>query len=139
MKCLVLLGRVLFSLIFVLSAPHHFSTGFASYAASQGVPAASLLAPLAGVLALLGGLSVALGYRAKAGAWLLVIFLVPVTLVIHKFWGITDPTAHQMQMIHFFKNLSMLGGALLIAHFGSGPLSLDGLKESGAAEPAPKA
>jgi putative oxidoreductase len=73
-------------------------------------------------------LSIALGYRAKWGGWLIVLFLVPVTVMMHDFWAMTDPNMAQMQQIMFMKNLSMLGGALLIAHFGSGPLSLDNRK-----------
>ena len=56
---------------------------------------------------------------------MLVLFLIPVTLMMHKFWGISDPQAAQMQMIMFMKNLSMLGGALLITQFGAGPASID--------------
>jgi putative oxidoreductase len=130
---------VFFALIFVLSAFNLFSSGSIAYAESRGVPAAALLVPVAGVLALLGGLSIALGFRAKLGAWLIVIFLVPVTLMLHQFWGIADPMAHQTAMINFLKNLSMLGGALLIAHFGPGPMSFDGCKECGSDEAAPKA
>ena len=47
---------------------------------------------------------------------------------MHKFWTVADPMMHQMQMIMFMKNLAMLGGALLITQFGSGPLSLDSRK-----------
>jgi putative oxidoreductase len=47
---------------------------------------------------------------------------------MHKFWGITDPMMQQMQMVMFMKNLTMLGGALLITQFGSGPWSLDARK-----------
>lgn len=118
-------GRVLFSAIFVLSAIGHFSKGTIGYAASQGVPLAGFLVPLSGVIALVGGLSVALGYKARIGAWFLVAFLVPVTLMMHAFWGVTDPMTRLMQQAMFMKNLSMLGGALLIAYFGSGPFSLD--------------
>ena len=78
-----------------------------------------------GVVALVGGLSVLLGYRARIGAWLIALFLVIVTPLMHKFWGLTDPAMAQMQMIMFMKNLPMLGGALLITQFGAGPLSLD--------------
>ncbi len=49
--------------------------------------------------------------------------------MMHKFWGLTDPMAAKIQQIMFMKNLSMLGGALLIAHFGSGPLSMDAGKK----------
>jgi putative oxidoreductase len=121
----VLAGRVLFSIIFLLAALGHFSHQEIAYAAQQGVPLASLAVPLSGVVALVGGLSVLLGYQAKWGAGLLIGFLVPVTLLMHNFWAVKDPMMAQMQMAMFLKNLSMVGGALLITQFGAGPLSLD--------------
>jgi putative oxidoreductase len=121
----VLLGRFLFALIFVMAGANHFNKQTIGYAASQGVPLASIAVPLSGVIAIAGGLSILLGYRAKLGAWLIALFLVPVTLVMHKFWTVQDPTMAQLQMILFMKNVSMLGGALLISQFGAGPLSLD--------------
>jgi len=119
-----LLGRILYSLIFIFSMASHCRAPYIGYAASQGVPLASLAVPLSGIIAGLGGLSIALGYRAKLGAWLIVLFLVPVTLTMHRFWGLSDPQAAQLQLAMFMKNLSMLGAALLIARVGSGPLSL---------------
>lgn len=124
MNFIVLLGRICYSLIFILSAFGHFSSGTIAYATAEGVPMASLLVPATGVLILLGGLSILLGYRAKLGAWLLVLFLVPTSLMMHKFWGLSDPGAAMIQQIMFLKNVSMLGAAFLIAYFGSGPLSL---------------
>jgi putative oxidoreductase len=50
---------------------------------------------------------------------------VPVTFMMHKFWTVQDPMMAQIQMIMFMKNISMLGGALLISQFGAGPFSLD--------------
>jgi putative oxidoreductase len=122
---IVFLGRLLFTLMFIMSGPNHFSKQMIGYAAAQGVPLASLAVPISGVLAFLGGLSILLGYRAKIGAWLIVLFLVPVTLTMHKFWGVADPMMAQMQMIMFLKNVSMLGGALIISQLGPGPFSLD--------------
>jgi putative oxidoreductase len=120
-----LLGRLFFVLIFLMAGPNHFSTQTIAYAASQEVPLAAIAVPLSGVFAIVGGLSILLGYRARVGAWLIVLFLVGVTPMLHKFWTVTDPMMHQMQMIMFMKNLAMLGGALLISQFGSGPWSLD--------------
>ena len=120
-----LLGRVLFAGIFLIFGPAHFTKQLIGYAASQGVPLASILVPLSGLLAVTGGLSILLGYRAKLGAWLIVIFLVPVTLMMHKFWAINDPMMAQVQMVMFMKNMAILGGALLISQFGAGPFSLD--------------
>ncbi|HVA67475.1 MAG TPA: DoxX family protein [Elusimicrobiota bacterium] len=124
MKYLVLLGRALFSAIFLIAAPNHFRAGTIAYAAAQGVPLASLAVPLSGLIAIAGGLSILTGFKAKWGAWLIVLFLVPVTLMMHKFWGLSNPQAAMMNQIMFMKNMSMLGGALLISYFGSGPLSL---------------
>jgi putative oxidoreductase len=125
----VVLGRFLFAAIFLMSSFGHFSAKMIGYAASQGVPLAQIAVPASGLLALAGGLSILFGYRAKIGAWLLVLFLVPVTFMMHKFWGISDPQAAQMQMIMFMKNISMIGGALLITQFGAGPASLDARRE----------
>jgi putative oxidoreductase len=120
-----LLGRFLFVLIFLVAGPNNFSSQTIAYAASQGVPLASIAVPLSGVLALAGGISILLGYRARIGAWLLVLFLASVTPMLHNFWTVADPMMRQMQLIMFMKNVSMLGGALFITQFGPGPWSLD--------------
>jgi putative oxidoreductase len=125
MKYLVLIGRILFSAIFILTMMSHFKYETVTYAASQGLPLAPFLVPLSGIIAITGGLSILLGYKAKAGAWLIVLFLVPVTFYMHAFWKTTDPMYVQMQMANFMKNTSLLGAALLISYFGSGPCSLD--------------
>jgi len=121
----VVLGRFLFALIFLMAGANHFSKQSIGYAASANVPLAPIVVPLSGVLAIAGGLSILLGYRARLGGWLLVLFLVPVTLMMHKFWTVQDPMMAQIQMILFMKNVSMLGAALLISQFGAGPFSLD--------------
>jgi putative oxidoreductase len=122
---LVPVGRILFSLIFVLSGLHHFTSETIGYAASAGVPMASFLVPLSGAIAVLGGLSILVGYKARWGALLLLVFLVPVTLMMHNFWAVSDPMMRNMQMAHFMKNLALMGAAILIFFFGSGPTSLD--------------
>lgn len=126
---IVLLGRLLFVLIFLMSGPRHFMSQTIAYAASQGVPLASFAVPFSGVLAFLGGFSILLGYRAKIGAWLIVLFLAVVTPMMHKFWAVTDPMMYQMQFVMFMKNVSMMGVALLISQLGSGPWSLDGRRK----------
>ncbi|MGH7451196.1 MAG: DoxX family protein [bacterium] len=137
MKYIVLCGRILFSLIFVMTFAGHFSEQVIGYAASQGVPLASITVPLSGVIALLGGLSVVLGYKAKWGGWSLVFFLVPVTFKMHNFWAVQDPMMAMMQQAMFMKNISMLGGALLISYFGAGPLSLDARVRARSVQHAP--
>lgn len=125
MSILVLLGRILFSAIFIMASIGHFTKHTIDSAATAGVPMATILVPLSGIIALLGGLSILLGYRAKLGALLLIVFLIPVTIMMHKFWAVTDPQTYEMQFGMFLKNVSILGGALIITYFGSGPWSLD--------------
>ncbi|KAA6464830.1 DoxX family protein [Acidobacteria bacterium AB60] len=130
MKLFFPLGRFLFSLIFIAAAPRHFTQEGIQHAAALGVPFAGVLVPFAGVLALLGGLSVAIGYRAPWGAWMLVAFLVPVTWWMHGYWRLADPEGIHVQQAMFGKNVAMLGAALLIAQFGAGPVSLDARSDS---------
>jgi putative oxidoreductase len=127
MKYAVLAGRQLFSVIFIVASAGHFNPRVIEAAAAHGVPLPDLLVPLSGIIALLGGFSVLLGFQTKIGAWLLVIFLVPVTVMMHNFWSVSDPMALQIEKAMFLKNVTMLGGALLISYFGAGPLSVDAL------------
>jgi putative oxidoreductase len=129
MKYIPLIGRILFSLIFIMTILGSFSVGTIAYASSAGVPMASMLVPLSGIIALLGALSIILGFKAKIGGWLIIIFLIPVTFYMHQFWAVQDQMAMQMQMANFMKNISMLGGALLITYFGAGPVSIDNMKK----------
>jgi putative oxidoreductase len=118
-------GRALFAAIFIASGFMHFSPTTIGYAASQGVPLAGIVVPLSGLIAIVGGLSVLLGFHARIGAWLLILFLVPVTFTMHQFWNVADPAARAVQLGMFMKNLGLLGGALLLAYFGAGAMSLD--------------
>src|SRR2546430_10929026 len=86
MKLIVLLGRLLFSIIFLLTVTTHFSSKAIEYAAAKGLPYANILVPLSAIIAALGALSIILGYKARFGAWLIILFLIPVTLVMHNFW-----------------------------------------------------
>ncbi|MCB0723151.1 MAG: DoxX family protein [Ignavibacteriae bacterium] len=124
MKFTLLTGRILFSLIFLMTLMSHFSSQSIEYAAASGVPLANIAVPFSGIIAALGALSIMTGYKAKLGAWLVVLFLIPVTFTMHNFWTISDPMARQMQMVMFMKNISIMGGALIVSYFGSGPLSL---------------
>lgn len=125
MKYIPLIGRTLFALLFLHSAPGHFEEQTIGYAAMKGVPAASLMVPFSGILEALGAISIIIGYKAKWGAWILVAFLLPVTFLMHNFWTITDPMMRQMDMVSFLKNLSLIGGALMISYFGAGEVSVD--------------
>jgi putative oxidoreductase len=122
----LLLGRVLLAFIFLFTGLAHLAPKDpgVGYAKASGVPVPQLSVRLAGLLALTGGLSILFGFHARVGAWLLVLFLVPVTLAMHRYWHIKDPAAAAMQRVQFVKNAALLGAALMIANLGSGLLSL---------------
>jgi putative oxidoreductase len=124
---LTVLGRLLLCTIFLLSAVGnkipHFSD-VAKVMESVGVPAPQLLLVGAIVFLVVGSLSVIVGYKARLGAALLLIFLVLASYYFHPFWKL-EGTAQQDQMIQFLKNLSMMGAMLFLVANGSGPMSVD--------------
>jgi len=135
---LTVLGRVLLSTIFFMAAVGNKIPHFSEVAAVMdkvGVPAPQFLLVGAIVFLLVGSVSVILGYHARIGATLLLTFLVLATYYFHPFWSL-EGQAQQEQMIHFMKNLSMMGAMLFIMANGSGPMSVDSWLEKRAAAPA---
>jgi putative oxidoreductase len=120
------IGRSLLALIFIASGLGKIGgwEQTAGYMASKGMPLVPLFLAGAIALELLGGLSILLGYKARIGALALMVFLVPATLIFHAFWTYQG-MQQQLQMIQFLKNLSIMGGLLLVLAHGAGPLSLD--------------
>jgi putative oxidoreductase len=100
----------------------------AEHMAGQGMFAVPVFLFLAILVEVLGGLSVILGYKARLGAVVLALYLIPVTLVFHHFWTF-EGAAMQNQMQHFMKNLTIIGGLLTLAAAGAGRLSLDAAGE----------
>jgi len=123
---IALAGRVLLAVLFIGSglgkAGAYQAT--AQYMAASGVPAVSALLPLTILVEVGAGLLLALGYKARWAALVLFLFLIPVTLVFHAFWGL-DPQAAQMQQMHFMKNVAIMGGMLVVLALGPGRWSLE--------------
>lgn len=125
---LTVAARVMMSLIFLMSAVGNKIPNFegvSQYMAGEGVPAAKLLLAGAIVFLLVGSASVILGYQARIGAALLLVFLVAATYYFHDFWTFADAAARQQQTIQFMKNLGLMGAMLFIIANGAGPWSLD--------------
>ncbi len=120
MSVVILIGRILFALIFVGagSAGHLMQTeGTAGYAQSRGVPSAKILTQLSGALIFLGGAGVILGIWADLAALGLAAYSLAAGFMVHHFWTDTDPMTRQVEMSMFMKNLSMAGGALILFGF----------------------
>lgn len=116
MNTVLLIGRILFALMFVSSGINHLtkSEAMTGYAGFKKVPAAKLSVLISGVLLAAGGLSIILGVYADLGALVLAVLLILIALKMHDFWAQTDAQAKQNETIAFFKNISMAGGALIM-------------------------
>ena len=117
-----LMGRVLIALIFIMSGIHKIAAPQETqhYMIMMGLTWATTLLYVGAILVeVLGGLSLLLGYKTKLGAMMLIAFMIPTTLLFHMKFG------DQNQMIHFMKNLAMIGGLLYVAQHGAGRLSMD--------------
>lgn len=117
---LVLIGRILFSLIFVGSGiqGHLMATAdTAAYAESRGVPNARLLVQVSGVLIALGGVALILGVWADVAALGLAAYSLVAAIMVHHFWTDSDPMQQQGEMTNFMKNLALAGGGLALFAF----------------------
>jgi putative oxidoreductase len=142
MDALAPIGRLLFSAIFIFSGFNHFTNAetMTGYARSAGLPLPALAIYVSGTVLVVGGVCILLGAFARIAAAAIATFLVLAALTVHRFWGL-PPDQAAMQMVHFWKNISMAGGALLLAYFGPGPYSVKArsrvLEERRAKRPPP--
>ncbi len=113
----LLLGRILFSLVFLGSGMGHLmqTEGSAQYAAYKKVPSPKLAVQASGVAMLLGGIAVILGIWMDLAGLLLAVLLLAMAFMMHRFWEETDGQTKQVEMAHFMKNVSMAGAGLIIA------------------------
>jgi putative oxidoreductase len=125
---LCLTARAMLTATFILSALRHLTNWSAALdeMSGDGMPRLSIL--LLGSIAfrLIGGLSVLAGIRARIGATLLVLFILPAAFLAHDFWAM--PVERQThEMIEFLNNLAIAGGVLFVALNGAGLWSIDAI------------
>ena len=129
---LTVAARLMLSAIFLASAAGNKIPNFSEVAkvmAKVGIPQPELMLVGAIVFLLAGSVSLILGYRARIGATLILVFLVLATYYFHDFWNLSDPQAKEMQTIQFMKNLAIMGAMVFIIANGSGPMSLDAKRQ----------
>ena len=122
-----IISRLMIVAIFLMSAVGNKIPNFGNvttYMASEGVPMPSVMLSGAIVFLVVGGASVLVGYKAQAGAALLLIFLVLATVFFHDFWTF-EGEARQQQIVQFLKNVSLMGTMLFLIVNGSGKGSLE--------------
>ncbi|MGD0781591.1 MAG: DoxX family protein [Candidatus Aminicenantales bacterium] len=114
MKIVFLIGRVLAGSFYIYSGVKHFLglSQLAGYARMNGVPLPEIAVAGTGLLIIAGGFSILLGYRPRLGIAAIILFLVPVTLMMHSFWA-QEGAARASNLVNFTKNLALLGSALM--------------------------
>ena len=121
-----LLGRILLAGIFVISGFGKI-TGFegtVSEIASKGLPLPQVLAVIAILIEFVGGLAIAAGWKTRWAALAFIVFMIVITPIFHGYWA-APPDQVMDQQINFMKNVSILGGSLLLFAFGPGRYSVD--------------
>ncbi len=120
-KYISLVARSSLSLIFLESGVSKILNPVATqqFMAAHGMPLTGFFLVSAILVELGAGLLVLLGYKARWGAFLLIMFLIAATLIFH-----TNFSDH-MQLGQFLKNLAILGGLVMIVQYGPGAVSFD--------------
>ncbi len=111
-----MVGQVLFGGYFVLMGMNHFlrQKELTGYAESKHVSNAELAVLVSGVIVFLGGLAVLFGVYVRAGLLLILLFLIPVTFTMHRFWEEHNAHARALDMTQFLKNIALIGATLLL-------------------------
>lgn len=116
MKVPFVVGRAIFGGFFLYNAVHHFKEykSMAQFAKTKGVPMPEAAVLSSGVALAIGGTSILLGAKPKIGALAILGFLSAVSPTMHDFWNAKDENQKQNDMINFFKNVALAGGALAL-------------------------
>jgi len=125
---LILAARLLLAALFLIFGWRKLAdfSGTISQIAQLGVPTPVLAAAIATFMELPVAFAVAIGAFAHPAALLMFLYTLGTALIGHRFWTLTG-TELVDSMDGFFKNLSIMGGFLLLFITGAGKYSIDAL------------
>jgi putative oxidoreductase len=121
-----LVARLLMAAIFLVFGVRKVLAfaGTVGYFTKLGFPAPEVTVVIAIIIEIGGGILLAIGWKTRWVAWLLALFTLVAMFMAHRYWEF-DGAQYANQMTHFFKNLCIIGGLMMVATFGPGPLSVD--------------
>ena len=114
MEITFLVGSFVLGVYFLFNTFNHFAQAkmLVSYAKAQDVPLADISVPGSRILLVLGGISFLTGLYPTIGLIAVVLFLVPVAFMMHRFWGVEKQTM-MTQMSNFLKSLALAASELM--------------------------
>jgi putative oxidoreductase len=110
------IGRILLGGYFISGAFNHFTKleMMSGYAKSKGDPSPKLSVAFSGLLLLIGGISILFNIFPAIGFISLILFLLPVTLIMHAPWKVQDQQAKMSETVNFMKNFALVGAVLIL-------------------------
>lgn len=126
-KDAVILGaRILLMVLFVMFGWSKLTgfSGTVAYMTSSGAPVPELSAIIAVVMEFVVGIVLLVGFFTRPLALLLAVYTLGTAIIGHHYWNMTGAMQYD-NMIHFYKNISIIGGLLLLCVTGAGKYSID--------------
>lgn len=131
-SCVIFCARIALAVLFLWGGVMKLVGygDFAGHLHALGVPFTQVVAPLIVAIEGLGALLLIVGYKMKPLALLLAAYTIATAMVAHNFWDATDPAVQHEMVIHFWKNVAIAGGFLLLYVTGAGGISIDGMRRT---------
>ncbi|KAA0997583.1 DoxX family protein [Paraburkholderia panacisoli] len=127
---IIFIARIALAVLFLWSGVMKLLgyAGFVGYLHSKGVPFVQVAAPIATAVEVLGGLLLIVGFKVRPLALLMAVYTVAAAVLGHDFWNVVDAALQRDMVIHFWKNIGIAGGFLLLFVTGAGRFSVDGAR-----------
>jgi len=123
----ILIARVALAVLFVWGGVMKLLgyAGFVAYLQTKGVPFVQIAAPLATAIEGIGGVLLVVGFLTRPLAFFMAVYTIATAILGHDFWNVTDAALQRDMVIHFWKNVGIAGGFLLLFVTGAGAISVD--------------
>lgn len=122
----ILVARILLMVLFIMFGWSKLTgfSGTVAYMTSSGAPVPGLSAVIAVVMEFVVGIALLVGFFTRPLALLLAVYTLGTAIIGHHYWNMTGAMQYN-NMIHFYKNISIIGGLLLLCVTGAGKYSID--------------
>jgi putative oxidoreductase len=124
---IILIARLALSVLFLWSGVMKLLgySAFVGYLQAKGVPFVQIAAPLATAVEVIGGILLVVGFLVRPLGLLMAVYTIATAILGHDFWNVANAALQHDMVIHFWKNVGIAGGFLLLFVTGAGGVSID--------------